>query len=59
VIEDSHWGLQAAAAAGMRRIGVTNTYPKEHLAQFADFVIDRLDKLAISDLKRICNSNGS
>ncbi|MBN2512399.1 MAG: HAD family phosphatase [Sedimentisphaerales bacterium] len=59
VIEDSRWGLQAAAAAGMRRIGVTNTYPKEHLAQFADFVIDRLDKLAIPDLKKICNSNES
>lgn len=54
VIEDSHWGLQAATAAGMHRVGVTNTYPAEHLTKWAELVVDRLDKLTIPDLQRIC-----
>jgi HAD superfamily hydrolase (TIGR01509 family) len=54
VVEDSHWGLQAAQAAGMHRVGVTNTYPDDHLQNWAERVIDRLDKLTIQDLQRIC-----
>lgn len=54
VIEDSHWGLQAAAAAGMHRVAVTNTYSKDHLEKWAEMVVDRLDKITIYDLQRIC-----
>jgi len=54
VIEDSHWGLQAAQAAGMHRIAVTNTYPKDHLGQWAEKVVERLDNITIQDLQRIC-----
>jgi beta-phosphoglucomutase len=54
VIEDSHWGLQAAQAAGMHRVAVTNTYPKDHLQKWAEMVVKRLDTIAIQELQRIC-----
>ena len=54
VIEDSHWGLEAAAAAGMHRIGVTNTYDAEHLGQYAEMVVERLDDITIEGLERLC-----
>jgi beta-phosphoglucomutase len=54
VIEDSHWGLAAAAAAGMHRVAVTNTYPAEQLRDKAEMIIARLDELTIEDLKSIC-----
>lgn len=56
VIEDSHWGLAAAAAAGMHTIAVTNTYSKEELIEKADKVVDRLDHLSRSDLTNICEN---
>jgi beta-phosphoglucomutase len=57
VIEDSHWGLQAAQAAGMHRVAVTNTYPKDHLGRWAEKVVERLDKITIQDLQRICGKS--
>lgn len=54
VIEDSHWGLEAAAAAGMRPIAVTNTYAASELARDGRKVVDRLDALTIEDLRRLC-----
>ncbi|MBM4030007.1 MAG: HAD family hydrolase, partial [Planctomycetes bacterium] len=54
VIEDSHWGLQAARAAGMRTIAVTNTYEAAQLQQ-ADKVVARLDDLTLDDLTRLCS----
>ena len=53
VIEDSHWGLKAARAAGMCTIAVTNTYDAAQLKQ-ADRVVARLDELTMADLQRIC-----
>ncbi len=53
VIEDSHWGLKAAKAAGMRSIAVTNSYDAAQLRQ-ADRVVARLDELTMDDLQRIC-----
>ena len=43
VIEDSALGIQAAKAAGMRCIGITNTLPAERLAQ-ADLVVSTLEE---------------
>jgi beta-phosphoglucomutase len=43
-VEDSHWGLQSARAAGMRTIGITHTYPRTALTE-ADLVIGSLDEL--------------
>jgi beta-phosphoglucomutase len=54
VIEDSHWGLKAAQAAGMRTVAVTNTYDAAQLKQ-ADKVVARLDELTMDDLRRICS----
>jgi beta-phosphoglucomutase len=58
VIEDSHWGLEAAAAAGMNLIAVTNTYPKEELDGKAQKIVDRLDELTVDDLCNLCEQSG-
>jgi len=54
VIEDSHWGLQAAMSAGMHRVAVTTTYSAEQLADKAELVTASLKNLKIEDLQRIC-----
>jgi beta-phosphoglucomutase family hydrolase len=54
VIEDSHWGLEAARAAGMRAVAITNTYAAEHLKP-ADKVIVHLSDLSLSELNTICD----
>ncbi len=53
VIEDSHWGLQAARAAGMQTVAVTNTYEAEKLAA-AGKIVSRLDTLTMKDLEQLC-----
>jgi beta-phosphoglucomutase len=53
VIEDSHWGLQAARATGMHTIAVTNTYDAEQLSQ-AEKIISKLNELNITDLQQLC-----
>ncbi len=53
VIEDSHWGLEAARAAGMHTIAVTNSYDAEQLA-LAEKVITNLGELSISELQELC-----
>ena len=53
VIEDSHWGLEAAEAAGMRTVAVTNSYSADEL-QIADKIVDGLGDLSVDDLRSIC-----
>ena len=53
VIEDSHWGLNAAKAAGMHTIAITNTYDAEQLS-IAERIVTRLNELSISDLRQLC-----
>ncbi len=53
VIEDSHWGLEAAKAAGMHTIGVTNSYEAEEL-RMAEKIVGRLDELSMGDLQQLC-----
>lgn len=48
-IEDSHWGLKAAAAAGMHTIGVVGSYAAEELLM-AELVIDSMTELKIEKL---------
>lgn len=50
-IEDSHWGLQSAKAAGMRTIAVTHTYPRNELA--ADRVVDSLDEVTVALIEQL------
>lgn len=54
VVEDSHWGLKAARAAGMRTVAVTNTYGAAQFQQ-ADRIVARLDQLTVGDLQKICS----
>jgi len=53
VIEDSHWGLESAKAAGMHTVAVTNSYDAEQLA-LAEKVVAHLDELKIEDLQKLC-----
>lgn len=53
VIEDSLWGLQAAKAAGMHSVAVTNSYDAEQL-HMADKIVAGLSKLSIDDLQQLC-----
>ena len=53
VIEDSHWGLEAAKAAGMHTIAVTNSYDAEQLA-LAEKIVTQLNDLTINDLQQLC-----
>ena len=53
-IEDSRWGIQSAKSAGMKCVGITNTYPASELGA-ADAVIESLDEFTeqlISGLAR-------
>ncbi|MBN2181698.1 MAG: HAD family phosphatase [Sedimentisphaerales bacterium] len=53
VIEDSLWGLQAAKAAGMHSVAVTNSYDAEHL-HLADKIVAKLSDLSMEDLRKLC-----
>ncbi len=52
VVEDSHWGLMAAKAAGMKTIAVTNTYDREKL-QMADKIVENLSEITFEDLQNL------
>jgi len=53
VIEDSHWGLKAAKAAGMHTIAVTNSYDADQLT-LAERIVAQLSELSIGDLQQLC-----
>jgi len=52
-IEDSRWGLESARGAGLRCVGVTNSYPAVELGG-ADLVVDGLSGLTLSALEQLC-----
>ena len=54
VVEDSHWGLEAAVAAKMHTIAVTNSYDADQLTQ-AEKIVPQLDQLTITDLQQLCS----
>jgi len=58
VIEDSHWGLDAARAAGMHTVAVTTSYPADQLAM-ADRIVTRLDEVTFEDLAGLCTASTS
>ncbi|MHC4171911.1 MAG: HAD family hydrolase [Planctomycetota bacterium] len=53
VIEDSRWGLEAAKAAGMHTIAVTNSYDADQLT-LAEKIVTQLTELSIRDLQQLC-----
>jgi len=52
-IEDSRWGLESARGAGLRCVGVTNSYPADEL-KGAELVVSGLQTLTIEALDRLC-----
>ncbi len=56
-IEDSRWGLESARGAGLRCVGVTNSYPAGEL-NGAEMVVEGLGTLTLAALDRLC-ANGS
>jgi beta-phosphoglucomutase len=52
-IEDSKWGLESAQGAGLRLVGVTNSYPAHELTG-AELVVDSLHELTLPALERLC-----
>lgn len=51
-IEDSHWGISAAKAAGMRVVGVTSSYSADALAA-ADHVVGSVAELTVETLRQV------
>ncbi|HKY19625.1 MAG TPA: HAD family phosphatase [Vicinamibacterales bacterium] len=56
-IEDSHWGLEAAAKAGLRCVAITNTYPASELGS-ADLIVERLSDLTLAGIEDVLRNNG-
>jgi beta-phosphoglucomutase family hydrolase len=52
VIEDAVAGVAAAKKAGMRCLAVTNTHPRERLAE-ADLIVDTLRAITVNDLEKL------
>jgi len=52
-IEDSRWGLESAQGAGLRCVGVTNSYSADELRD-AELVVGGLDELTLPELDRLC-----
>ncbi len=55
-IEDSHWGLTAARAAGLHAIGITTSYPR-HALHLAAAVIDSLDEVTPDLVARLLDGS--
>jgi beta-phosphoglucomutase len=55
-IEDSRWGLDAARAAGLRLVAVTNTYPADEFAGAAELVVPSLAEMRIGALDALCGT---
>jgi len=51
-IEDSRWGIESAKVAGMKCVGITNTYPASELTA-ADHVISSLEEFTEALIRRL------
>jgi len=52
-IEDSRWGIESARGAGLRCVGVTNSYPAHELPG-AELIAGGLADLTLDALDRLC-----
>ena len=52
-IEDSRWGLESARGAGLRCVGVTNSYAADELTG-AELVVSGLKELTLDAIDRLC-----
>jgi beta-phosphoglucomutase family hydrolase len=57
VIEDAIAGVTACKKAGMQCIAVTNTHPRESLAE-ADLIVDTLEEVTVENLEDLLDSSG-
>jgi beta-phosphoglucomutase len=57
-IEDSRWGLESARGAGLRCVGVTNSYPADELTG-AELVVSGLQTLTLDALDRLCGAGSA
>ena len=57
-IEDSRWGLESARGAGLRCVGVTNSYPADELTG-AELVVSGLHALTVDALDRLCGAGAA
>ncbi len=55
-IEDSRWGLESAAGAGLRCVGVTTSYPADELTH-AELIASGLGALTLSSLDALVTSD--
>lgn len=55
-IEDSKWGLVSARDAGLRCVGVTNTYSAAELRTDAELVVAGLHALTLEALDQLCDA---
>ena len=53
-IEDSQWGLDSARGAGLRCVGVTNSYEAAGALRGAELVVTGLDTLTLAALDNLC-----
>ena len=51
-IEDSRWGLESARGAGLRCVGVTNSYPASELPG-AELIVEGLNTLTVQMLEQL------
>ena len=56
-IEDSRWGLDSARGAGLRCVGVTNSYPASELPG-AELIVDGLNALTVPMLEDLVETGG-
>ena len=56
-IEDSRWGLESAGGAGLRCVGVTNSYAADELVG-AEMVVAGLHELTLEALDALCHAPG-
>ncbi len=54
-IEDSRWGIESARGAGLRCVGVTNSYPA-HALPGAELIVGGLGSLTLAALDDLCSS---
>ena len=54
MIEDAIAGVRASKRAGMHCIAVTNTHPRESLAE-ANLIVDTLEELTVNDVEQVIN----
>jgi beta-phosphoglucomutase len=52
-VEDSHWGLKSARAAGLKTVGVAQTYDRASLSE-ADLVVSTVADVDVAALARLC-----